>query len=333
MTNSKDAIMVAGSELAQVSTLEALYQKLPDLNMEAGWNKTMPSLWPEPRKNFLPAHWRYSQAKGALDAGGRLINTELAERRNMVLINPLEGNTYATARTMVVAYQMIMPGERARSHRHTPNALRLILDSEPGTYTVVNGNKIPMLSGDVLLTPNWAWHGHGNDGNACAYWLDFLDVPLVQLLEPIFFEHHPDEFEQNIVDAPTSPFYFPWQETQRRLEEASADPAGHYGTQVELGNPALATISLHMMRLAPKSKTRPLRTTSNIIYAAVAGSGTTYVDGERFDWQRGDVMVAPAWRTHHHETERGGVLFRVSDAPAMERLGLLRAENGAVTAG
>ncbi len=94
---------------------------------------------------------------------------------------------------MVTAYQMIMPGEWARSHRHTPNALRLILDSEPGTYTEVDGVKIAMEPGDVLLTPNWSSHGHGNNSRACAYWLDFLDVPLVQLLEPMFFEPAEEE--------------------------------------------------------------------------------------------------------------------------------------------
>ena len=32
-------------------------------------------------------------------------------------------------------------------------------------------------------------------------WLDVLDVPLVQLLEPMFFESHPDEFEKEIRGA------------------------------------------------------------------------------------------------------------------------------------
>ena len=76
---------------------------------------------------------------------------------------------YATSRTIVAAYQMIMPGEKARSHRHTPNALRLIIDAEPGAYTIVNGERLSMMPGDVVLTPNWCWHGHGNDSRACAY--------------------------------------------------------------------------------------------------------------------------------------------------------------------
>ena len=116
---------------------------------------------------------------------------------------------------------MIMPGEKARSHRHTPNALRLIIDAEPGAYTIVNGERLSMMPGDVVLTPNWCWHGHGNDSRACAYWLDVLDVPLVQLLEPMFFEPHPDEFEKETVVANASPMHFSWADTERRLAEAA----------------------------------------------------------------------------------------------------------------
>src|SRR5260370_730015 len=165
-------------DLAQSGSLEELYGKLEKVRMGAGWNKPTPSLWAAPRKSFVPATWAYEQARGAFDAAGRLINTELAERRNLILVNPAEGNTYGTVRTLVAAYQMIMPGEWARAHRHTPNALRLILDAEPGTYTEVDGTNIAMEPGDVLLTPNWSTHGHGNNSKACAYWLDFLDAPL-----------------------------------------------------------------------------------------------------------------------------------------------------------
>src|SRR5476651_1974730 len=135
-------------ELAGTQTLDELYPKLTVIEMGAGWNKPTPALWPSPGAVFRPFHWRYDQAKGALDAAGRLIDTTLAERRNLILTNPIADNNYSTAATTVVAYQMILPGERARSHRHTPNALRLILDAAPGAYTIVDGVRLPMLPGD-----------------------------------------------------------------------------------------------------------------------------------------------------------------------------------------
>ena len=321
-------------DLAQSGSLEELYGKLEKVRMGAGWNKPTPSLWASPRKTFVPAHWAYEQARGALDAAGRLINTELAERRNLILVNPAEGNTYGTVRTLVAAYQMIMPGEWARAHRHTPNALRLILDAEPGTYTEVDGTNIAMEPGDVLLTPNWSTHGHGNNSKACAYWLDFLDAPLVQLLEPMFFEPCEEEgheaFEQEHA-APTtdSPFVFTLKETLRRFDERKPDPRGPFGTQIALGAPALDTTALFMMRLAPGVRTATHRTTANNIFAVVRGTGTTTVDGERFAWRRGDVIAAPAWRPHFHEASDHAILFRVTDEPVMQRLGFYRVEETA----
>src|SRR6266478_4320455 len=240
-------------QLAQSGTLDELYSQLSPIRMGAGWAKPTPSLWPEPKKNFQPFVWSYAQAKGALDAAGRLINTELAERRNLIMQNPA-GGSYATSRTIVAAYQMIMPGEKARSHRHTPNALRLIIDADPGAYTIVNGERLSMMPGDVVLTPNWCWHGHGNDSRANAYWLDVLDVPLVHLLEPMFFEPHPDEFEKETVVANASSMHFSWTDTERRLAEAAALSNGQ-PAEIALGDPALDTMALAMIELKAKQAT------------------------------------------------------------------------------
>jgi len=339
------ATTLTPEQLASTESLDALYPKLAEMGVCPGWNKPTPSLWPAPKKSFQPVHWSYSQAKGALDAAGRLIRTELAERRNLLLYNPIEGNTYATTRTIVAAYQMIMPGERAPSHRHVPNALRLILDAGEGAYTIVNGKRYAMLSGDVVLTPNWCWHGHGNEGSAPAYWIDFLDVPLVQILEPMFFERHPDHFEpegteaDDALDVPDhisgmgnakgtsaaeGTWAFPRQQTEDRLSRAQADPSGHFGTQIELGHPAMDTISLWMMRLGPNKRTASYRTTANNIYAVIRGHGATIIDGRRFEWERGDVIAVPTWYEHHHEASTDAVLFRVTDEPTMSKLGYLR---------
>ncbi|HLH88667.1 MAG TPA: cupin domain-containing protein [Xanthobacteraceae bacterium] len=322
---------ITREDLARSGTLEELYGKLDKIAVGPGWAKPTPSLWPAPRKTLVPAHWRYEQARGALDAAGRLINTALAERRNLILVNPAEGNTYGTTRTLVAAYQMIMPGEWARAHRHTPNALRLILDAEPGTYTEVDGVSIAMEPGDVLLTPNWSTHGHGNHSKACAYWLDFLDAPLVQLLEPMFFEHTDTEEHEafeSVRTPPTtdSPFVFTLRDTLEHLDATPADPTGPFGTQIELGAPALDTTALYMMRLVPGARTANHRTTANNIFAVVRGTGTTTIDGERFEWSRGDVMAAPAWRPHFHQASDDAILLRVTDAPVMQRLGFYRVE-------
>jgi gentisate 1,2-dioxygenase len=180
----------------------------------------------------------------------------------------------------------------------------------------------------VLLTPNWCWHGHGNDGKSNGYWIDFLDVPLVHLLEPMFFEANPDEFAKGARPSTPSTMHFPWAETQARLAAAKPEPSGRYGTQIELGSPApaLKTVALYMMKLARGAATKPARSTANMIYSPVEGEGETVVEGKSFPWRRGDVMVVPSWQTHFHRASSDAVLFRVTDEPVMSKLGFLREE-------
>jgi gentisate 1,2-dioxygenase len=227
---------------------------------------------------------------------------------------------------------MIMPGEKARSHRHTPNALRLVIDAEPGAYTVVNGERLAMLPGDVVLTPNWCWHGHGNDSRASAYWLDVLDVPLVQLLEPMFFEPHPDEFEKESAVANDSPMHFSWAESRRRL--AAAAQSNGKPAEIALGDggsgkSALDTMALSMIELRAGQGTAPRKVMANNVLGVVQGSGTTEVEGRTLAWNRGDVIVVPSWHEHVHRSEAGAVLFRVTDEPVMAKLGFLREASGA----
>ena len=66
-----------------------------------------------------------------------------------------------------------------------------MLAGKPGIYTIVNGARIDMAPGDVVLTPAWCWHGHANESDETGYWIDFLDIPFIQLTEAMFFEPYP----------------------------------------------------------------------------------------------------------------------------------------------
>lgn len=305
------------------TSLDDLYAALEPLSFGAGWNKPVPSLYPVPHKTFVPARWSYADGRAALESAGRLIDTSLAERRNLILINPLEGNVYGTGATLVAAYQMLLPSEHARSHRHTPNALRLIMESDAGAYTTVDGVRVPMLPNDVVLTPSWMWHGHGNEGSIPAYWIDYLDVPLVQSLEPMFLEMFPGGMQAGERVDERSALRFAWSDVEPQLRAADVDPSGRFGRRLVLAAPALRTIRLAMLALSAGSTT-PHQTTATNIYSCVSGSGTTTVDGVALDWQRGDVFVAPAWRAHVHRASGDAVLFCVNDEPLLEAIGMLR---------
>ncbi len=307
----------------QAGSLGELYDALSPLGFGPGWNKPTPSLYPAPYKTYEPARWRYRDGRAALESAGRLIDTALAERRNLILINPMPGNAYGTGATLVAAYQMLLPGEHARSHRHTPNALRLIVESDAGAYTTVDGVRVPMLPNDVVLTPSWQWHGHGNEGAIPAYWIDYLDVPLVRAIEPMFFENYPGETQPVERVDDRSALRFAWRDIEPQLHAQPVDQ--HTSSRrLVLDAPSLRTIRLVMHAFAAGTRTPSRQTTATNIFSVVSGRGTTTVDGVALDWQRGDVFVAPAWRAHVHQAADDAVLFCVSDEPLLEAIGMSR---------
>lgn len=306
--------------------LEDIYGLLATLSIENGWAKREPSMWPRPKQGFVPAHWSYATAKAALHSAGRYVNTELAERRNLILVNPIPGNTYPTVRTLVAAYQMVKAGEVARSHRHTANALRVVLDAKPGTFTVVDGVKIPMEPGDVLLTPNWCWHAHSNESTADAYWMDILDVPTVQLLNPMFFEHHEEGLEQVTGTDARSPFRYAFAEIKARLTKAPEIAPGQRRIELEAakGGAAMATIGLEVVRLDAGASLTLEPTTASTVIAVMAGEGRLGAGADTFTFTRGDALAMPAGGAGAVTAKTEAYVLLASDRPLLEALGWLR---------
>jgi gentisate 1,2-dioxygenase len=309
-------------DLSTTKTLDEYYGKLVPANMSAGWNKREPSLYPTPKKTFLPAHWPYRTARAALDAAARLVRTEDAERRNLILHNPIPGNTYGTAPTIVAAYQMVKAFEVARSHRHTPNAMRFILETGPKAYTIVDGNKVPMEAGDVLLTPNWSWHGHSNEGAQNAYWIDFLDVPLTHLLGPVFFEQLDEKFVEDAAEvAADSPFRFPFAAWGAKVAEQAPSRPGL--RELVVGPPYLDTLRIKWRQFTANATLAEPQTTANCAYAVHSGTGIVTCDDHQFEWSRGDVFVIPAWRAARWQAGSESYLLRVTDESLLEKLNWL----------
>ncbi len=302
-----------------VETLDELYAAVEPLSMDAGWRRTPGAL---ASGTFTAGGWRYRDGHGALEAAGRLISPELSERRNILMMNP--GGPNSTLATLVCAYQLVLPGERARSHRHTAGALRLALDVGPDIYTIVDGVRLDMRPNDVVLTPSWCWHGHRNDGDQPAYWLDYLDSPFCRSIDQYVFEPFPGGYEAITETAGTSPYVYPWSETKAALAAAPLEPSGRYGRRVLLDRTPLDTMRLSMHALDAGTRTVAFSTTANYLYTAVEGRGRSVIDGRTFEWERGDVVAAPARKSQYHESDSDAVLFCVSDEPVLERAGLLR---------
>lgn len=147
-------------------------------------------------RRAVPFIWKYkTEIEPLLHRSAELITTETSERRSLVLVNPGLAPKRATATTMYVAYRLNDPREIMPPHRHSPNAIRLGLTGAMN-FTGVEGENITFGPGDLVLTPHDTWHNHGNQGDEPAINLSVLDLPLVETLNSMYFEHDYTEEEE-----------------------------------------------------------------------------------------------------------------------------------------
>ena len=130
----------------------------------------------------VPHCWRWKDARPLLLEAARLVPIDQAERRVLVLANPGLDGAYAITSTLFAGLQIILPGEAAPRHHHTPAALRLVVEGR-GAFTTVDGVRCEMERGDFIITPPMRWHDHGHDGTEPVVWLDGLDLPLVRAFD------------------------------------------------------------------------------------------------------------------------------------------------------
>lgn len=119
---------------------------------------------PEPNPRCTPYIWRYKDIRPYLLRAGELITEKQAERRVLMLVNPARNEAPYTTDTIYGGLQLVMPNETAPAHRHVAFAMRFIVEGEGG-FTAVHGKRVTMRTGDVILTPVWNWHDHGNGGD------------------------------------------------------------------------------------------------------------------------------------------------------------------------
>src|SRR5262245_32147769 len=188
MVERRSPLMKLSSIVASEAELKAYYDALAAQHITPAWMAG--GITVEPKSKAVPFVWHWRDLRPQAMRAAELVGTEQAERRVLRLTNPeLPG---VASNTLVANIQIVMPGEIARAHRHSGSALRLIIEGTGG-YTVVNGERIPMAQGDLVLTPNWTWHDHANDTDAPMIWLDGLDTPLVRMLEAGFFEEYGEQ--------------------------------------------------------------------------------------------------------------------------------------------
>ena len=335
---------------------ERFYQSTEEAGLRAAWMGR--SLERKPK--VVPFAWRWNDAKPLVLRSGEIVTPDRdVERRVLRLANP--GLDHGTTHTISAALQLLLPGENAPAHRHTPTAIRWVLQGQ-GAYTTVEGDKCYMEPGDLVLTPSWTWHDHNNEGNEPMIWMDGLDTPLVNNLEATFYEQFPED-QQPIVgvgeserryasgalrpawesaNTPYSPlWHYKWERTHEALHnlaEIDSNPFDDVAMEFSdpsTGGPVLRSMACWIQLLRPGVHTRAHRHTSSAVYQVFRGQGHSVINGQRFDWDEGDFLVVPSWAWHEHanDTDDEAILFSIQDIPVMKSLALYREEPYAENAG
>ena len=142
----------------------------------------------------VPFVWKYSDIEPLLQRAAQLVTMDDSERRSLILCNPGLSPKRASVSTMYTAYRLNDPDEIMPPHKHSPSAIRFGLTGE-GNFTGVEGEDVVFGPGDMVLTPNDAWHNHGTVGGEQAVNLSVLDLPLVETLHAVHFDHKYTEIE------------------------------------------------------------------------------------------------------------------------------------------
>ena len=335
---------------------ESFYARISQQNLTPLWKSLANLVTPEPASFCQPAGWRFDDIRAAMVEAGTLITAKEAERRVLVLENPgLRGQSKITT-DLYAGVQLVLPGEVAPAHRHTQSALRFVLEGN-GAHTNVNGERTIMREGDFVITPPMAWHDHGNHSEHPIFWLDGLDIPLVQFLDTSFAEHlGQDEqtlkrptgdsdarYGANLLPVDHKPsggsspvFNYPYSRTREALERLRAagnwDPC--HGIKMRYTNPitgnhAMCTIGTFIQLLPKGFATSPYRSTDATIFVPIEGEGTSHIGNDFvFHWKKRDIFVLPSWKHVRHEPATDSVLFSFSDRPVQEALYLHREDRG-----
>jgi gentisate 1,2-dioxygenase len=293
-------------------------------------------------------HWKWQVLRPLIDRAIEVTDTENAERRVLALTNPDAVGGRNTTTNLNGCLQVLMPGEKARPHRHTANALRFVLEGS-GAATQVDGKSCAMEEGDLVITPGMSWHAHSHAGSAPIVWFDALDVPLHQYLGTAVFEPGPPKEPPKTTDdaafavpnivpemadeRPYSPvFRYPWSSTLAALGAAPLARDGsrkiHYVNPLT-GGPVMSLLDCTMARIDAGVETIPFRSTANALGVVVAGSGVSRIGKETFSWGPKDIFSMPhgSW-VSHSAVSGDATLFVVTDREVLRRLDLLIEEYG-----
>lgn len=344
-------------ELGRLEDLPQDYRdELTALNLVPLWPSLREVLPPgKPALRTRATCWPYQSLRPLLLQAGELTPIEKAERRVLVLANPGHGlEKMQASATIYLGMQLLLPGEWAPAHRHTPNAVRMIVEGE-GAYTTVEGEKCIMQRGDLILTPTGVWHEHGHDGDKPVVWLDVLDLPVVYYMEASYVTEGNAQTvvsdaaglayqRGGVVPAPVfarsaSAFpmlRYPWVDVRAALQTLARTRPEIEAVQVayinpETGGDAQMILGFSALMLRPgETLNLPARSTA-MVFHVIEGGALVAADAGNFQLGEADTCCIPGYTPitlTNASASLESFVFIADDAPLQRKLGLYEVRDG-----
>lgn len=339
------------NELGRLEDLPQDYRdELASRNLVPLWPNLRAVLPPNvPSRHTKPIHWPYATLRPLLMRAGELTPMEKAERRVLVLANPGHGlENMKASPAIYLGMQLLLPGEWAPAHRHTPNAVRMIVEGH-GATTTVGGEQCPMERGDLILTPTGEWHEHEHQGREPVVWLDVLDLPLIYYAEASYAVEGQRQqpkagrgdqayarggvvptpyFERGSAAYPM--LRYPWAEARAALLEIAASQPDLDAVQVtyvnpETGRDAQNNLGFHALMLRPGQTLRlPARSPAQVFHV-IEGGVDVQVQVSRFTLAEADTCCAPGYEAVTLANRFAGepaFVFVADESPLHRKLGV-----------
>jgi gentisate 1,2-dioxygenase len=133
--------------------------------------------------------------------------------------------------------------------------------------------------------------------------------------------------------VPMDALHWPWKQVKEQLDKLTALGRSYVGRRLYLlYNPAtgrtngtshsfFATMCLRPANIVD----RPHRHTASAINYFFKGSGSSVIEGRRYEWKAGDLMLtAPGWAVHNHSSHDEDVYeLTIQDSPLQIGMGSL----------
>ncbi|HWP34066.1 MAG TPA: cupin domain-containing protein [Thermodesulfobacteriota bacterium] len=317
--------------------------------------------WMPPKPQLLePVIIRRSELEAEIQ---RLADRPASRRRRVEITHSDLVGDGGLAPGTTVSLCVLKPGESTAPHRHNSSVVNFCIRGRG--YSIIGGKKIEFGPLDVWTTPAWAVHQHVNDGDELQVRLSYSNAALLRRLKVLIWDEEPGEnptlkaeevekleesergmlltedgarlltYEQLIspeVRYP-KPLHWPWPKVKAELDKLKSLGPEYTGRRLYLlYHPATGRTQGTSFNFFATMCVRPAgivdiphRHTSSAINYFFAGRGYSVIEGHRYDWEAGDLMLtAPGWAIHNHASKDEDVYeLTIQDSPLQIAMGSL----------